>query len=257
MDFGGDIGTLQRRIAAVPEGTERRLLAFKALDLGLGQSVLEIGCGNGRLTQEIALAVGDNGRVVGLDPDEGQIAAARKTCAGIENAEILQGDATNLSLEDATFDRVVAINTMEYIPDTRLVLGEIHRVLKPGGRFVNISVLWDHWQFHGADPELTASLMTAFRAHCVHQMLPLELPGHLTRAGFGGVTKDLFTFLNTSLHPNAFAYWSARVLCAFARSQGVAEADTSRWMQEIETADQKGRFGFFNVSVINAAVRLP
>lgn len=257
MDFGGDIGTLQRRISDVPEGTKRRLLAFDALDLVPGLRVLEIGCGGGQLASNISPALGADGQYFGLDANDEQLAAARATYADVPNCEFVHGDAIALPFDDGSFDRVVAINTLEYIPDTAEALAEAHRVLKPGGRLVNISVLWDHWQLHGADAKLTAHLLEVFRAHCVHQMLPLELPAQLQKAGFGGLGRDLFTFLNTSLHENAFGYWAARVLCYFAEMKGVPEEDTSQLMDELEQADQDGRFGFFNASVIHSAVRLP
>jgi SAM-dependent methyltransferase len=257
MDFGGDIGTLQRRISDVPEGTKRRLLAFETLDLVPGLRVLEIGCGGGQLASNIAPALGGDGQYVGLDANDEQLAAARTSYKDVPNAEFVQGDATTLPFEVGSFDRIVAINTFEYIPDIAAVLTEAHRVLRPGGRLVNISVLWDHWQLHGADAELTAHLLDVFREHCLHQMLPLELPAHFRETGFGGVGRDLFTFLNTSLHENAFGYWAARVLCIFAQMKGVPEEDTSRFMAELEQADREGRFGFFNASVIHWAVRLP
>jgi arsenite methyltransferase len=257
MDFDGDIGTLQRRITEVPEGAKRRVLAFEALDLVPSLRVLEIGCGGGQLTANIAPSLGENGKYVGLDASDEQLDVARAACADFPNAEFVHGDATALQFEDGSFDRVVAINTLEYIPDTGAVLAEIRRVLKPGGKMVNISVLWDHWQLHGADRELTAHLLDVFRAHCPHQMLPLELQAHFHKAGFGGVERDLFTFLNTAMHENTFGYWAAKVLCFFAQMKGVPELDTSRFMAELEQADREDRFGFFNASVIHSAVRLP
>lgn len=257
MDFGGDIGMLQRRVTEVPEGAKRRVLAFEALDLVPGFRTLEIGCGGGQLAANITPSLGEKGKYVGLDASDEQLEAARAAYADIPNAEFVRGDATALPFEDGSFDRVVAINTLEYIPDTGAVLAEIRRVLKAGGKMVNISVLWDHWQLHGADRELTAHLLDVFRAHCPHQMLPLELPAHFHEAGFAGVGRDLFTFLNTAMHENSFGYWAARVLCVFAQMKGVTEADTNRFMAELEQADNEGRFGFFNASVIHSAVRLP
>ena len=67
MDFGGDIGLWQRKIAEGLEGTSRRLAVFEALAISSGQTVLDLGCGGGHLVRDIALAVGDSGRVVGLD----------------------------------------------------------------------------------------------------------------------------------------------------------------------------------------------
>mgnify|MGYP000843845463 FL=1 len=257
MDFGGDIGTLQRRITEVPEGAKRRVLAFEALDVVPGLRVLEIGCGGGQLTDNIAPSLGADGEYVGLDASEEQLDVARASYADVPNAKFIPGNATALPFDDGSFDRVVAINTLEYIQDTSAVLAEIRRVLKPGGKMVNISVLWDHWQLHGAETELTAHLLDVFRAHCPHQMLPLELPTHFYRAGFGGVGHDLFTFLNTSMHENTFGYWAARILCFFAQMKGVSEAETNRFMDDLKQADREGRFGFFNASVIHSAVRLP
>lgn len=257
MDFGGDIGTLQRRITEVPEGVKRRILAFDALELVPGQRVLEIGCGGGQLAANIAPSLGEAGRYIGLDASEEQLHAARAASADFPNVEFIRGDATDLPFESGSFDRVVAINTLEYIPDTAAVLDEMRRVLRPGGKLVNISVLWDHWQLHGADREMTAHLLDVFRAHCPHQMLPLELEGKLLQAGFGGISRDLFTFLNTAMHENTFGYWAARVLCFFAQMKGVPEPDTSRFLAELEQADRDGRFGFFNASTIHSAVRLP
>ena len=257
MDFAGDIGLLQRHLAEAPEGMKRRLLAFEALDLVPGLRVLEIGCGGGQLAGDVAMAVGADGHYVVLDPSEEQLAVARAAHADTANIRFVAGDAAALPFEDGGFDRVVAVNTLEYIPDTAAVLAEAQRVLKPGGRLVNISVLWDHWQVHGADAALTARLLEVFRAHCHHQMLPLELPSRLKEAGFGGVGRDLFTFLNTSLHEKAFGYWAARILCAFAGMKGEPEADIQRFMADLERADQEGRFGFFNASVVHWAERLP
>ncbi len=257
MDFGGDIGTLQRRITEVPEGTKRRILAFESLDLVPGLQVLEVGCGGGQLAAHIAPSLGADGKYVGLDASEEQLDAARTAFADVAVAEFVHGDATALPFDDGSFDRIVAINTLEYISDTAAVLAEARRILKPGGKMVNISVLWDHWQLHGSDPELTSRLLDVFREHCPHQMLPLELPTHFQSAGFGGVERDLFTFLNTSMHENTFGYWAAKILCVFAKMKGVPEAETNRFMAELEQADREGRFGFFNASVIHTAVRLP
>ena len=185
MDFGGEIGALQRRITEVPEGEKRRVLAFEALDLVPGSRTLEIGCGGGQLAANIAPSLGEKGKYVGLDASDEQLEAARAAYADIPNAEFVRGDATSLPFEDGSFDRVVAVNTLEYVPDTGAVLSEIRRVLNAGGRMVNISVLWDHWQLHGADQELTEHLLDVFRAHCHHQMLPLELPAHFHKAECG------------------------------------------------------------------------
>ena len=248
MDFSGDIGHWQRRIAEGPEGTKRRLAILDALEIAPGQAILEIGCGGGALTREIGIAVGSEGRAVGLDLNSEQLAAAESLCGDLDVAELVKGDATELPLEDDNFDGFVAVNTLEYIPEVEAALAEAHRVLKPGARLAAISVLWDLWQYHGAEPELTGRMLDAWRAHCYHQMLPMELPGKLSRAGFAGTRRELFTFMNGSLHENAYAYWGAKVVAAFATSQGVSQQDARDWLDQLAEADRHCSLTAFGAS---------
>jgi len=59
MEFSGDIGMWQLKIAESPEGHARRMAVFDYLAIEAAQAVLDIGCGGGHLVREIGLAVGD------------------------------------------------------------------------------------------------------------------------------------------------------------------------------------------------------
>ena len=253
MDFSGDIGLWQRRIAEGPEGAARRMAAFEALALEPGQAVLDLGCGGGHLVRELALAVGAGGRATGVDTSAEQIAAAGALCDGLPGAELVEGDATALPFQDAAFDGVAAIQTLEYIPDVDRALAETRRVLKAGARAATVSVLWDHWRFHGADAEVTERMLETWRAHCHHQMLPLELPRRMAAAGFGGITRRPISFLNGALHENTYAFWAAKIVAAYAAARGVREADGQRWLDQLVEADREGRFGFVSVPVLTTA----
>jgi SAM-dependent methyltransferase len=256
MDFSGDFGLWQRKVAEGPEGMARRMAVFEALAVESGQAILDLGCGGGHLVREFALAVGDRGRAVGLDVNAEQLEAARAVCDGLPAAELVEGDATNMAFEDGTFDGLAAIQTLEYIPDVDRALAEARRVLKPGGKAALVSVLWDHWRFHGADPGLNARMLDTWRAHCPHQMLPVELPRKLTAAGFGGVLRRPMAFLNGTLHENAYALWAAKIVAAFAVGQGIAEEDAARWLDQLAEADREGRFGFVSVPVLTTATAI-
>lgn len=256
LDFGGDIGLWQRKIAEGPEGVARRMAVFEALAIESGQAVLELGCGSGHLVREIALAVGDNGRAVGVDVSAEQLGSARVVCAGLSAAELIEGDATDLSFMDGTFDGLASIQMLEYIVDIDRALTETRRILKLGGKAAFVSVLWDHWRFHGADPELNDRMHDIWRAHCRHPMLPLELPRMLVAAGFGGVMRRPIGFLNGALNENTLAYWAAKIVAAFAIGQGVAEEDAALWLDQLSQADKQGRFGFVSVPVLTTATAI-
>ena len=256
MDFSGDFGLWQRKVAEGPEGMARRMAVFDALAVEAGQAVLDLGCGGGHLTREIALAVGDGGRAVGLDTSADQLAAARGICDGLAAVELVEGDATEMAFADGAFDALASIQTLEYIADVDRALTEARRVMKPGGKAALVSVLWDHWRYHGAEPELNERMLDAWRAHCPHQMLPMELPRKLAAAGFGGVLRKPIAFLNGALHENAYAFWVAKVVAAFAIGQGIAEEDAARWLEQLAEADREGRFGFVSVPVLTTATAI-
>jgi len=253
MDFGGDIGLWQRKIAEGLEGTSRRLAVFEALAINSGQAVLDLGCGGGHLVRDFALAVGDNGRAVGLDASTVQLESANALCSGLSAVELVEGDATNMPFDDGTFDSLASIQMFEYVPDVDDAIAEARRVLKSGGKAALVSVLWDHWRFHGAEPELNDRMHDIWRLHCPHQMLPMELPSKLKAFGFSGVGQKPIAFINGTMHGNAFALWAAKVVVAFAIDKGVEEKDATLWLDQLHKADSEGRFGFVSVPVLTTA----
>lgn len=253
MEFSGDIGAWQRRAADGPDVAMRRLAVIEALSLDKKQSVADLGCGGGHLLRDLALAVGETGRAVGLDNNAEQLAAARAFCNGL-SVEFAEGDLLKMPFENGTFDAIASMQVMEYVDDIRGALAEVRRVVKPGGRFALVSVLWDHYQFHGADPDLTRRILEAFRAHCPHQMLPLEISQLLSAAGFSGISRRPLAIFNGTRHANTSGYWSSKVAAAFAVGQGIPDVDARAWLDQLDEADRKGRYGFVNVPMLATAV---
>jgi SAM-dependent methyltransferase len=93
-----------------------------------GERVLDLGCGDGRLTLE---AAANGARMTGVDLSPELVAAAR--ARGLD-AQV--ADATALPYPNACFDRVLSNAALHWMTAPEPVLGEVARVLKPGGRFV-------------------------------------------------------------------------------------------------------------------------
>ena len=149
-------------------------------------------------------------------------------------------------------DSATSTQALEYIPDVDSALDEITRVLKPGGAFVNVSILWDHFKFYGADEKLNEKVHDAFKAHCSHQMLPMELPGKLERRGFKNVKDKSLAFVITRRDGNSPARYTEAVMANFALTQGVSEEEVSDWKSQLEAAEQQGRFGFSSFPVLTS-----
>lgn len=110
------------------------------------EKILEIGFGTGHCLVSLAKAVGQAGRVTGLDISDGMLAIARDRLQkeGLsERVDLHLGDAAKLGFINAgTLDGVFMSFTLELFdnPEIPLVLKECHRVLKPGGRIAVVSM---------------------------------------------------------------------------------------------------------------------
>ena len=84
----------------------------------------------------------------------------------------------------------------------------------------------------------------------------MELSAKLEKAGFNGITQRPIAFINTQMHENSFARWASRMVAAFALSRDVEEDKVNTWLQQLESADREGRFGFVSVPVLTTATAL-
>ncbi len=104
-----------------------------------GEIVLDVGCGTGTLAMVARQRVGETGRVSGIDPSPQMIARANRKAERVGPAIDFQvGVIEQLSFPDQSFDVVLSTFMMHHLPDDlkRRGLGEIARVLKPGGRLL-------------------------------------------------------------------------------------------------------------------------
>ncbi len=112
---------------------------FDQFPVGPGDRVLDMGCGAGRHAFALARLGAD---VVALDMDADELQAVANMFEAMrEEREIpagtvtraVRGNAYSLPFEDNTFDRIVAAEVLEHLPEDTVAMAELTRVLKPGG----------------------------------------------------------------------------------------------------------------------------
>ncbi|MBZ9862628.1 class I SAM-dependent methyltransferase [Mesorhizobium sp. CA12] len=125
-------------------GRWSRRLAPKFIDfagLAGGEKVLDVGCGTGSLTFELAKS-GDLTDIQAIDFSPVFVAAAKDRNTD-PRVTIQQADATALPFADDAFDRALALLVLHFVPEAGKAVAEMRRVTRPGG--VVAAVVWDHY----------------------------------------------------------------------------------------------------------------
>ena len=131
--------------------------AYVASQFVSGASVLDVGCGPGTITIDIARRVAP-GRVVGIDASADVIEQARRNGAGVDNVEFTTGDVYALDFADASFDVVHAHQVLQHLPDPVGALREMRRVCKPDGVVAARDSDYAAFTWYPGDPVLEAWL---------------------------------------------------------------------------------------------------
>ncbi len=103
-----------------------------------GERVIDIGCGGGATSIEIARQVGLNGSVTGLDisPVLTKHCESRARQAGLSNTRFINGDASKTIVSDANFDRLTSRFGVMFFDDPKAAFKHMHGFLKPGGGLI-------------------------------------------------------------------------------------------------------------------------
>ncbi|MFZ3101322.1 MAG: demethylmenaquinone methyltransferase [Desulfitobacteriaceae bacterium] len=125
-----------------------RRLAVQQVRAKPGASILDVCCGTGQLSLELAKAVGPAGKVTGLDFSVRMLEIASKHLAeqlafqqhGLGDVQLIQGDALALPFEDNYFDGVTVGWGLRNLPDLFKGIQEMIRVVKPGGVIVSLDM---------------------------------------------------------------------------------------------------------------------
>ncbi|PCK09555.1 MAG: SAM-dependent methyltransferase [Alteromonadaceae bacterium] len=162
---------------------------FKHLNIQAQQTVLDLGCGEGRHTLGI-LFEHPNTRVIGIDLSFSDLQKAAKRQEEFDfpqqpSSLYSQGDAYSLPFTDHSFDHVICSEVLEHLDDYPKALAEINRVLKPGGSLaVSVPRYWPEricWLFSRAYHEVPGGHVRIFRTQQLRKAIeqyPFQFQHH-------------------------------------------------------------------------------
>ncbi|MBN9522818.1 methyltransferase domain-containing protein [bacterium] len=174
----------------IADANERaaRQAGVSALAVTPGESVLELGFGTGNEVLDLARLVGPTGTVAGVDISPGMLAVTERKIAAAAPAakvDLRVADARSLPFADASFDETYTSFTLELFPaaDIPVVLTEVRRVLKPGGRLAVVSMATVRPGHHVSALERTYVWMHRHFPHLV-DCRPIDTEALVAAAGF-------------------------------------------------------------------------
>jgi SAM-dependent methyltransferase len=232
LEFDEDAARRVEAAYTTPDIVEQRAGVVAALAPRPGERVLDVGVGPGFLAAEIAAVVGAGGRVCGIDvsSDMLAVAARRDPGAGAARLELELAGAEAIPYPDGSFDAVVSTQVLEYVPDLGAALGEIHRVLTPGGRVLVLDTDWDSLVWAAPEPELMARVLVAWEEHLADPHLPRTLGRALDAAGFTVGRPSVVPLLDVGDPDRSFSGILIGLVAAFVTGRNGLDAETvARW----------------------------
>ena len=129
----------------------------------MGMCVLDVGCGTGAITADIARALGPDGMALGIDRDEAHVAGAARQYAGLENLDFQTADILALDEEfHNRFDIVTAARTVQWISEPQRAIRNMKNAAKSGGRVIVLDYNLDETLWEPAPPVDFLSFYQAF-----------------------------------------------------------------------------------------------
>jgi len=233
-----------------PRGKSADELAARAEYLDLlrlrpGQRVLDVGCGSGVVTRDMARRVSPGGRAVGIDLSAEFLAIARDLAreAGLDAvAEFREGSALALPFGDAEFDAALAATVLVHVPGGDGAIPEMARVVRPGGRVGIFDLDGDSLLISHPDRTLTRRIVAAFSDHAtVDGWLVRRLPGLLRQAGLTHVAAR--AFLPLEQEPDGFYGRAAvRAVDMAAQTGAITESEREGWLAALRAEQAAGNF---------------
>jgi SAM-dependent methyltransferase len=247
-----------------PAVPERLRWMIGMLDPQPGERIADLGCGTG---DALAMIAGQlEADLIGIDSSAGALQAAARTLHELPGRSwlLVRADLSrSIPLAEASVKRALCHNVLEFLADPGAFVNEVHRVLKPGGRFVLSHSDFDTLVFASEDLGLTRRLIRAYcdtqqawmdsvdgtigrrLAHIV-QRSPLQLEDMQARAN-----------LSLRFRPGELGYGYAHNLTHALRAAAqVDPAELDGWLAGLRRLDDEGGF-LFSINDYAVACRRP
>jgi len=219
---------------------------YDRMQIHTGDSVLDVGCGAGADTILLETLVGPYGRVVGVDYDHEILSRAKvgaEAAGGGEHLFHIYSDAMNLPLLSGVFDSCRSERLFQHLLQPELVLAEMLRVTKPGGRVIVLDADHGTWSVDTPHKDIERRI-TRFKAeHYGHNgYAGRQLYRLFRQAGLKDITCEIISGYFTDYELVRFMFMLDEVEPSVVKAGVVSEEELALWRDSLETAARGGHF---------------
>ncbi len=228
-----------------------KLVAMIDASQAKNYSVLDFGCGSGHLLGVFSGSLHPSSELMGIDSMEESIQGARQHYPYINfvHCKFIE----SLPFPDHRFDYVVSVDTIECIPNKLALVGEFHRVLKPGGHVLVAHWDWDTQLYNSTHKQTIRKLVTAFSDWKQKWMDDCDgLMGRKLWASFEGCGKfrgrmEAFSLTETEYEMGRYGYDRLHDMSMLVAQGQISPKEYEMIVTEMETLNSKKQY-FYSVT---------
>ncbi len=209
--------------------TAQNSAAYLLPHLRDGQRLLDVGCGPGTITADLAELVG-SGEVVAIEREQAVVDEAAAVAAerGLSNVTAELGDVYQLAYDDDSFDVVHAHQVLQHLSDPVAALREMRRVTKPGGVVAARDADYAGMYWYPADPRLDHWMeiySSVARSNQAEPDAGRHMLAWANQIGFSSVTitASIWCYADDATRQWWGSTWAARMTTSAVAEQAVAE----------------------------------
>jgi ubiquinone/menaquinone biosynthesis C-methylase UbiE len=216
---------------------------YELLNLRPGDHVLDVGCGLGVDSRELALMVAPRGRVTAIDSSAAMIAQARKRSRRFGRSIRFEvGDAHRLKFRNASFSACWSERVLQHLSDPARAVSEMVRVTRPGGRIVLFEPDHSTLVIDAADRAITRSIVMTLADSIRSSWIGRALLGILNAHSLADVLIIPTPLVSYSLaNTNKLLRLDASAKAAVQRGL-ITAAQSRQWFADLKQRQAQGRF---------------
>ncbi|WP_427891524.1 methyltransferase domain-containing protein [Kribbella sp. GL6] len=224
------------QIAGRPAVRTLKAWALEQLAPVAGETAVDVGSGTG---EDVLAFAAYGARSIGVEPSPGLRTEAVRRAAGAE-VEFVEGRAEGLPFGDGSVDVLRCERVLQHVGAPEDAVGEMARVLRPGGRVVLIDTDWGTAIIHPADPGVLERMVGYFRDETANPYSGRRLRGLLTDAGFEITGETAATWIEPQ--EGATTGFVGMMHTTAARAGVITEDEAAAFTKTLSDAAERGAF---------------